>query len=235
MSSILPITVVIPVGPLPEHKQWLVQALESVALQTYPPDQILLIDDMAGLPPNIAYPSMIPIDIWRSPWRLGVGHAFNFGVALSTNDLVFMMGADDLLHPQCLEQCVKAYQDDDGDQSLGYYWVGVQYLATGVGQQLPCNAAMVSKQLWRRSGGFPVESVTAPDAAFVSMSMVHPQVARMVAVNKDIPLYYYRDHPHTDTHLHGPWYEVIIKTRDLLTRNWQSPEWGRQDGEGWVQ
>ena len=43
------VTVVVPVGPFAVYKQWLSECLNSVRAQTYPADEVLLIDDMADL------------------------------------------------------------------------------------------------------------------------------------------------------------------------------------------
>ena len=50
------ITVVIPVGPQSVYKKYLPEALESLKYQTEPPDEILIIDDMADLSVN---------DLWK--------------------------------------------------------------------------------------------------------------------------------------------------------------------------
>jgi len=239
------ITVAIPVGPFSTDQQWLEECLASVQEQTCEADEILLIDDMAGLKLG---PSAFSLEdgsylvddmrikfggcrIWKSPWRLGVAHAFNFGVALAENELVFMLGADDTLHPECLERCAAAYEKDEpSTRDLTYYFVGVQYLDGRVDdkQFVPCNAAMVTKSLWQRCGGFAVESASgAPDAALISVMMVHPEAGRFTGVGEGMCLYNYRPHTNTDTAKRGAWQGVILETRNVLTRDWKQPEWGR--------
>ncbi|GAG14074.1 unnamed protein product, partial [marine sediment metagenome] len=83
------ITVTIPVGPELHHRRWLDECLDSITGQTVPPDEVLLIDDMAGLP---SYRKR-GYRVWRSPWLLGTAHAFNFGVALAAHELVIMLGS----------------------------------------------------------------------------------------------------------------------------------------------
>lgn len=164
---------------------------------------------------------------WRSPWLLGVAHAFNFGIALAANPWVFMLGADDILLPTCLEECEKAIQTE-----MDYLWVGVQYSDGRPDQFLPCNAAMVNKALWRATGGFPPKTaVGAPDAAFVSMAMAAKGFpAKMRCVNEKVPLYWYRVHPDTDTATRAPRYQgAILEVRNVLTQTWQPPEWGRYE------
>lgn len=219
----VPITVVIPVGPYPGNIQWLGEAVRSVQNQTYPQGliEILFINDGAWAhnesPDVSALHSM-----YTPPWRLGVGHAFNFGVALAPTECVFMMGSDDILDPDCLELCAHAYETIGRD---AYYWVPVQYIDSGQVQFEVCNAAMVTKGFWRKSGGFPIEATTAPDAALNSIMMTHPELERIRV--GDRPLYYYRSHDDTDTRKHGEWWQTVIDIRNHVTREWVRPEWTR--------
>lgn len=229
-----PITVVIPVGPEPHHRQYLDEAMGSLLAQTHAPAEVLLIDDMAGLDSELYdeegldLRGAFPLRTWRAPWRLGVAQAFNAGVALATYPLVMMMGADDQLKPDCLEQIARVYNANE--RYDGYYWVGVEYSDGREDQFLPCNAAAVTQGLWRMCGGFPVESGSgAPDAALISILMVHlPSTLVGVGVDRK-PLYWYRVHEESETANAGPWQGVIINTRDLVTANWKPPAWGRYE------
>lgn len=228
------ITVAIPVGPFEPNQRWLDECLESVETQTRQPDEILLIDDMADLEVTELRRHWVnPIRIWRAPWRLGVAHAFNAGVALSRGDAVFMLGSDDTLAPDCLAECERAWErdrEDGNDPRTGYFWVGVHYLddREDPDQFLPCNAAMVSRALWEQCGGFPIETAMgAPDSALVSIMMVHPEAGRLVTVNRGRTLYNYRPHGETDTAGRSPWQGAILQARDILTKDWKVPDWGR--------
>lgn len=254
------VTVAVPVGPSAANRRWLPECLASVAAQTRPADEVLLVDDGAGLaeddlrplwekegrertvwahlapgvkrsdddggitlarkiPESSTYESYARV--WRSPWRLGVACAFNFGVALARGDLVFLLGSDDELEPDCLERCVREWEKGKGRDA--YYWVSVLYTdgREYPVQDLPCNAAMVTKGLWRQTGGFPVETASgAPDAALISILMAHrPEL--LVPVARGRPLYRYRAHGETDTAGRGPWQGIILATRDLLTATWR--------------
>lgn len=264
------ITVAIPVGPVPGNRTWLSECLESVAVQTYPATEVLLIDDMAGLTAEVFKDLMrqgnvvvssrseretlsdgcvyhlvrktttgknngrlnVPVArIWQTPWNVGVATAFNFGVALAMNDLVIMLGSDDTLTPDCLEECARCYTAQPRDKrDRTYYWMGLHYMGTEKNQFLPCNAAMVPKQLWNDCGGFPVETaVGAPDAALISVMMTHPEAGRLIGVAVDRkPLYNYRSHPDTDTARRKDWYDIMMATRNLLTKNWTPPRWDRK-------
>lgn len=221
------VSVVLPIGPNPSNKRWLDECVASVAAQTWASRgdggvNLVLVDDMAELGPINFVPSNLPVSVWRSPWYLGVAHAFNIGVAVAPSDLVFMLGSDDWLEPTCIERCVEAYHERKEDP-LGYYYVGVRYSDTGECQTVPCHAAMVTKPLWRRTGGFPIQSASgACDAAFLSVLMGnYPRAGRHWPVADGAPLYNYRRHSDTDTAHKDGWQGVILETRHLVTLEWQ--------------
>lgn len=225
------ITVVIPVGPEPHHKQWLDECIASVREQTHPTDEILLIDDMAGLPLMGN-----GVTVWHAPWRLGVAGAFNCGIGLATNDLVFMLGSDDWLEPTCLEECVARYEEHQED---AYYWVVVEYenqlegtLREEYGDRLDaplrvaCNAAMVTKGLWKKTGGFPVEAVAAPDSLFLDVG-VSNGVFRLIPVSER-PLYHFRYRATCESVRQLPLRrtEFFKHLRTFCRENWKPPNWG---------
>lgn len=214
------ISVVIPVGPYPANTRWLDEAIESCRTQTYTPDQLLIIDDGAHLP---SHPWA---DIVRMPWRAGISHSFNYGVALAAHDLVFLLGSDDTLEPMCLERCLQAY--DKLSQKDAYYSVAVRYMDTGEVQSAPCNAALVTKQFWKLSGGFPIESsVGCGDSMLLSICLAHHlpvyQVGYVLGEDPELPLYNYRRHEGTWTAGLAQRQEIIHLVRDAVTRDWASP------------
>lgn len=223
-----PVTVMIPVGPYPCHKRWLGECLASVAAQTCPADEVLLIDDMADVDSHIGLDvGLSKIRIWKAPWRLGDVGAFNCGVALARNDLVFMLSCDDTLEPDCLELCAIEYEKMEGRD--GYYWVGNHYMDGQPDQALPFSAAMVTKGLWRECGGFPVETTgCGGDAALISILMTHFS-RRLVKVADGKPLYNCRVHAESQTANLGPWMGVMGTMRGIVTAQWKSPEWGRME------
>lgn len=221
------ISVVLPIGPYKGNVEWLGEAVESINKQTMLPEQVVCILDGCDLMEPIDrlfdYGIGLRFRTWRPPWRVGVGHAFNFGVALAPTECVFMMGSDDVLHHECLERCWNRYISTG--RVDGYYWVPVQYMSDGHVQHEVCNAAMVTKRFWRMTGGFPIEATTAPDAALNSIMMIHPELPRFKV--GDGPLYYYRNHDDTDTRKHGEWWQTVIDIRNHVTREWGAPSWTR--------
>lgn len=171
-----------------------------------------------------------PITLWKTPWLSGVAHAFNFGVGLARHDLVLMLGSDDRLEPWCLEDCLKTYEDHQ--DPLGYYYLDVQY-SDGRQQRLACNAAMVTKALWRHNGGFPVESaVGAPDTILVSIMLAAKgEAGHLIHVESHAPPYWYRQHDQTDTVARSrPFFGAIKAVRDYYTEEavqWKKPAWIR--------
>lgn len=225
------VSVVIPVGPKSYHQDWLPEAIESCVNQSHKPEEILIVSDMAHIGNDYYHLAGSRIRVYESPWRLGVGHAFNFGVALARNNLVVMLGADDTLESTAVEEAVSQYRTEHFDDA--YYYFGLRYMDTGELQDLPCNAAMVTKRLWDITGGFPVEATTAPDAALISILLRH-RPAKLIKVAEGRPLYNYRRHPNTDTAKHGGWNApaengIIIGIRDRVTLDWEPPTlWGRR-------
>lgn len=210
MSETVPITVSIPVGPNPANKRWLSECVGSVLSQNVKPSEILIIDDGANLEP------IEGVRIWKTPWVSGVAHAFNFGVALAENDLVIMLGSDDKLMNDCVSECWKAWENTK--DSLGYYAMCIRY-DDGREQNVPCNAAMVHKELWRHTGGFPIESsIGACDTMLLSMMMACGSAAGNIRPITNNPIYWYRQHPETDTNeRRDVWSPYIASIRNLVT------------------
>jgi glycosyltransferase involved in cell wall biosynthesis len=192
------------------------------------PEQVFLVDDMSDLDDIELFRCFKGTQIWtnihRNPWRLGVAHSFNVGVARSVTDLVITLGADDKLKPNAVRLAYEAWRREKHLDA--YYAFGVEY-SDGRLQQEPCGAAMVTKELWRMTGGFPVEvSTGASDAALMSILLTHfPD--RIVPVDPNAFPYWYRVHEESDTSRLGPWQGVILETRNVVTKTWEKPAWGR--------
>lgn len=223
----VPITVAIPVGPFPQNKRWLREAVESVVAQDPRPSEVLLVDDMADLS-DVALPNAPDVHIrrWLSPWRLGVAHGFNFCVALAKENNVLMMGSDDMLLPGCLAECMKVLKAHNFKDA--YYWLGIQFNDGRPDQYVPVNAAVTTKGFWKLTGGFPPESaVGAPDSCLTSIIEKHfPKL--MIPVSGHKPLYWYRDHPESFTlSRHVNWMGIRAWANNTLLETYSPPSWGR--------
>lgn len=225
--------VAIPVGPLAHHTRYLDEALESVYRQTYPVEDVLLIDDMQGLDEAALRGRYgANLRVWYAPWHIGVAHAFNAGVALGRGEWTLMMGADDWLEPGCFEAaaaCIEARE-----REAAYYWLDIRYADTGEDQGLPCNAAFVNREYWRLTGGIPTEAASgAGDAALVSIVWLRSHddfpAGKLRRIATPTPQYIVRRHAEQDTAVRGPWQGVILATRDLVTALWEPPQWGRYE------
>lgn len=215
MTLKAPITVGIPVGPHESQRRWLGEALGSVRRQTMEADEILLFFD--GGDPGVEDMGD-DVSICQTPWPVGPVGAFNCVVGAARNPLILLMGSDDKLYPDCVRQCWEAWRRY-GDAE-GYYYLDVAYSDGRGVQTIPCNAAMVTKELWKLTGGFPLEgAVGAMDTMLISMILAaEGRLGRLYRVS-DEPLYWYRVHAEIETLKHGAeWQGVIFTVRDLVTR-----------------
>jgi glycosyltransferase involved in cell wall biosynthesis len=168
----VPISVVVPVGPLPHHWAHLDECLESVRTQSAPTDDLVLVADAD-------YPG------------LGIAGAFNKGVELARHELVFLLGSDDWLFPRCLELCWAEWQRNP--QPLGWYFVGVRD-SSGYEQNTPCLAAMVTKTQWNLAGGLHADFSPYPscEIEYISrMLLANGRLGATYRVSDDV-LYFWR-------------------------------------------
>jgi len=145
-----------------------------------------------------------------------------------------MLGSDDILLPDCLSACELAFNNTpEAERYRTYYWVGLNYCShegvpDGRTQFLPCNAALVTKPLWRLNGGFPPESgVGAPDSVLIGIMTVHPEAGIIKCVDERRPLYNYRMHDETHTRTRPPYFVAIQNMKVAAINEWKRPTWGR--------
>lgn len=234
------ISVVIPVGPFESNKRWLRECMDSIIVQTLQPSDVVLIDDGAELNNlewlwNQGLFNTLVLRPCIMPWRTGISHAFNYGVALADSECVFMLGSDDTLEPQCLEKCLEAYNKNT--QLNAYYSVPIRYIDDLTIQTAPCNAAMVTKEFWKQTGGFPIETaIGIGDSTFLSICLRHNLPVRWVGEDvgqPEVPLYNYRRHPDIHTYKLGPWWGVVDSIRNIATEQWDADkikEWSGNYG-----
>lgn len=216
--------VVIPVGPQEHHARWLAECLQSIREQTRNADYLVVVDDMHGIEKLPVFAAPLG-EVWRSPWLLGVPHAFNIGLARAFArgcNLVLMQGADDTLSPDALEHLERSYEQNGSAD--GYYWFDVHY-SDGEEQRLPCNAAAVTPGLWRMTGGFPPESaVGACDHIFISRLLAQ---APQSLVHVGGGYIWHRRHEHQETARQGGIAACRSIVRDWYAERWRPPTWGR--------
>jgi muconolactone delta-isomerase len=240
------IPVVIPVGPNSVYLEWLPECIESILAQTHLPKEIIIIDDGANL--NDTLPDYFSYELFDDPWRgdivtrlyrpdtdydlptvvyyktvwtVGVADAFNFGVSLAKNDLVFMLGSDDRMYPTCLEECVTEYEKQD--YATGWYNVTVE-MSSGEVASWFNNTAAVTKSLWKHTGGFSPAAFAAPDALLLSCILA-TEPHKLYQVKEGTPLCWLREHPDQDTKRYGAFYELsgVVRTiRNMETERYKS-------------
>lgn len=217
----IPITIVIPVGPKPHHREFLPEMMASIEAQSRLPDEVIIIND--GGPRIGSYldtDHIYRVQEYVQPWNLGMVAGWNCGVGLARNELVLLVGADDRLYGDCIDECYKAYEREQ--ELLGYYYLGVQY-SDGREQNAACNAAMVTKTLWKHTGGFPKQAaVGAPDHIFLSMLLCASRdgrtSAKIIRVCDDM-LYWYRVGSQTET-TNNIW-PAIEAVKDYVHVTWR--------------
>lgn len=106
------------------------RAVRSVLAQTVKPDIIVVVNnnstddfgDQAELVHKEADAANVSIWITNCPEQ-GVAHARNFGIALTTQDYICCLDADDEMLPEFLEKCCREL---DWDRSLGIAYTGME-------------------------------------------------------------------------------------------------------------
>jgi hypothetical protein len=245
------VTIGIPVGPEKHHAKYLKAAFASVLAIPEKPT-VLLIDDMHGLEPEelglngswkqwsreldqfVGRDGPVsdragPILRYLAPWRMGVAQAFNLCSALAPTQFVLMMGADDTLEPDVISMFHQECPFPLRERALRTFWgLPLRYMDTGEEQNLPCNAAIVPRDLWNHTGGFsPQMGVGAPDSMYLSILIGNGAEAGDIRMVGDRPLYNYRRHGDTETARSGDVQASIFQIRDLLTSSWRPTSWGR--------
>lgn len=222
------ITIAIPVGPDRTYQEYLQECLDSIKEQTIAPDEILLIDDMAGLFSwGLDLEGLSRVRLHENPWLCGVPHSFNFGVSLAQNELVIMLGSDDKLYPWAIEDALKTWAANQ--VLLGYYYFDIEYSDNGETQSAANNCAMVTKSLWEHTGGFPIQSVVgACDHIFLSMMMAAKgKAGSIIRIESEKPPYWYRRHNKSATAGSNIWPAIEAVKERLSSKDFKSPEWGR--------
>jgi glycosyltransferase involved in cell wall biosynthesis len=83
-----------------DGEPWLEEALGSIAAQTRPPDELLVIDDGSS-DRSMAIVARHPARVVAGP-REGVAAAHSAGIAASTGDAIGFLGQDDVYTPRAL-------------------------------------------------------------------------------------------------------------------------------------
>jgi glycosyltransferase involved in cell wall biosynthesis len=99
--------------PAYNNRDFVAAALESVLTQTYVNLEIILIDDHST-DDTITIASRFPdsrIILTQNAENIGIGHNWNKALSFATGKYIKVMGADDLLYPDCVETQVNWLED----------------------------------------------------------------------------------------------------------------------------
>lgn len=238
------VTVLIPVGPR-FRLDWLQEAVNSVLVQTYPVDEILIVDDGAGVSDQLMHEMFSNLDwkgvdktgshcwlawiderrsigivCWHSPANIGFAQAFNCGVALSSNELIMYLASDDMLGPDAVQDCIEDYEANNEKDA----WYALTYSDAGRVDDTPINAAMITRGLWNYLGGYPPAAFAGPDAAALSILMIHAP-DRIIRVAQGKVNYTIRQHPEQETKVIAQRFSTeMTSIRNILTRDFKPRE-----------
>lgn len=101
--------------PLYNHERYIVEALESVFLQSFPAREVIVVDDgsMDGSVEMVKshFGDRPELVFWTKP-NAGAHHTINAGVCRATSDYVAILNTDDLFNPDRLRICVELLERD---------------------------------------------------------------------------------------------------------------------------
>lgn len=126
------VSVIIPVGP--GHSHLLIDALDSLEAQTFRKWEAIVVydgDDKGYQDLIIAYPYIRAMFIDQNR---GAGYARNRGVDIARAPFITFLDVDDTFHPQFLELCLNAWNDQHAAIYTDY--VGEAYITPGYAQKL---------------------------------------------------------------------------------------------------
>ena len=239
------ISVTIPIGPKPSHKQWLKECIDSVMSQTVLPAELILIDDKANINLRdyfganiVTYPVHLDATVshdyiiyedftfdngvivskFNNPWLGGVVVGFNFGVMLAKTEWVLQLGSDDTLAPQAIQKAVEEINSVGDDMGMYNFYCKV---SDGQLTHWPNHANVMSKKLFQYVGGYhPMTSTGGMDAAFNSILLKHmPEHIHMIG--DGTPYYFVKDHAGNYTKESASRYGTFMDLlRNDLTRDW---------------
>lgn len=116
MTAIPTVSIVLPVYCHSEaHKQFLVETLESVAAQTLPNTELVIVDDASPADPFLIIKSvrnLPPTRILRNTVNLGHAESRNIGIRAAEGELIAFLDHDDIWLPEKLKRQVQTLQEN---------------------------------------------------------------------------------------------------------------------------
>jgi len=190
---------------------YLRECLDSVLRQTYPVDEVVVVDDGSTDDSAAIAAEYAPrgVRLIRQD-NQGVAAARNNGIAATSAPYVICLDADDLLDPRYVEVCRNEMRKDRG---VGIVWTNLNVLhpngsvdinrwpgpfdwefqatASNPPHTTIHTGAMWRREMWRRAGGYKQEHAPGEDAEFYTRGL---SVGFTAVKATDLPLFVYRDH-----------------------------------------
>jgi glycosyltransferase involved in cell wall biosynthesis len=138
-KALMRISVIIPCH---NAERWIAQTLQSVATQTYPAHEVIVIDD-GSTDDSIAeiQRSGIPVTLLHVAVR-NAAAARNAGIEAAKGDWIALLDADDLWYPNHLARAVELLSDSDDVAFMSNHdWIGLKGELLDVPEEFRCKLA----------------------------------------------------------------------------------------------
>ena len=199
--------------PCFKNSSTLSEAIDSVLAQSYPVNEIIVVNDCSPETPEInsiinSYPSVRYVVNSRN---IGLAASRNVGANLSTSELLSFLDADDLLHPQKIELQCSIYTpgiavscnnlrfkniSDIVLPSFSHKFV-LQYFYKSYcflfGNKVTGASLLIAKSDFISQRGYD-ETLKSCEDFDLSLRLLSQQVT---IANINLPLYYYRESPNS--------------------------------------
>jgi len=168
--------------PVRNREKFIVRALESVSSQTYPPKEVIIVDDASTdetphIVENLAK-KLSNLVLIRLTENVGAGMARNIGAKVANGDLLAFLDSDDTWYPKKLEKQINEFQIDKdivavlcgtlattGDSSSWYVPPADLSLMALYCSDIwvGCSTAMISNKAFTKIGGFDASLPSCQD------------------------------------------------------------------------
>lgn len=128
-----------------ENDEFFDNALNSLALQTCPANEIVLVID-GHIPKKLQrvvdkWEGILPLVVIKLPTNVGLGNALNIGLCKTSFDIVARMDTDDICVPQRFEKQISYFENNPDTSLLGGAIIEFdQKLSRANGVKFSCNS-----------------------------------------------------------------------------------------------